>query len=278
MSCNLFNSTNEDAVKIEVVEQYYQKNNIPKIIMSQKAITKMKIYVDEVDSEIGWIGLVYKTRENEFYVYDTMLPEQKVTGVTTDLDESALCAIAEKLIEEGKYDDYNNTRLWGHSHVNMGVTPSGTDEQTFEELHNNCEYFIRLIANKKGDVNIDLVDKTTGLIYKKLPFTVDYDDEIKSIVKEYNDIYEKMQALGEVLTDKANQLEEKVDEFKKGLEEDIKKEISDKIKRPYTRSAYSGCSSPYSVYAANKKANTLSYDEEIDMYDGYYGASTYKKK
>lgn len=165
----------------------------PKVKFTTYVLMKMKAYIDEHDKEISWLGVVDKN-ENEYIVSDVMLFEQKVSGVTTDISEESLTAFGTKLIVEGKQDLFNKIRLWGHSHVNMSTFASGTDNSTFEQFYPNCDYFIRLIANKKGEMKLDLVDMNNNLKYENVPWEeikTQEQIEIEQLMAIFNNNYTK---------------------------------------------------------------------------------------
>lgn len=88
----------------------------------------------------------FNKRTGEFdipTVSDSMNDTATTTTATYD-SEDAL-AIAERLGE-----DEDLIWVWGHSHVDMGTTPSGRDKTTIQE--NNLE--LSVISNNKGDMKL----------------------------------------------------------------------------------------------------------------------------
>lgn len=126
-----------------VTQILHEEDKIPPtVFITYEALAKMKQYVDQSDGEIGWLAYVENEEETQTYIVtDTVLFEQEVTAVTTDLDEDGLMKYANELIEQGRTDELSKVKCWGHSHVNMGVTPSGTDDSTFKEYYTSCDYF-----------------------------------------------------------------------------------------------------------------------------------------
>jgi hypothetical protein len=52
--------------------------------------------------------------------------------------------------DEG-FDLLNKMRFWGHSHVRMGTSPSGTDESTMLRFRDEgLDWYVRGIFNKHG--------------------------------------------------------------------------------------------------------------------------------
>ena len=70
--------------------------------------------------------------------------------------------------------------LRGHSHVNMGVGPSGQDDSMILEFKTR-DFFIRGIFNKKGDIKMDIYDFKNNIKYLDVnpEFESDITDEEK---------------------------------------------------------------------------------------------------
>jgi len=133
----------------------------PKVWYSNRAWQKMKQAISMCPDEVGWLGTV-DTVEGGYLVTDIHVPEQIVTGTETDISAESLANLAEEL-------DYpENLFYWGHSHVNMGVSPSGQDEQQTAEYLEHNDVFIRGIYNKKGDSKVDVFDMVEGMLYQKV--------------------------------------------------------------------------------------------------------------
>ena len=93
-----------------------------------------------------------------------------------------------KTIKEKGMQYYKNIRCWGHSHVNMSVSPSGQDVKQIGEF-NNGEFYIMLIFNKKGDIYSEIRDFKNGFRYKGIPIMLDANvnqnvDDIKQELDE----------------------------------------------------------------------------------------------
>lgn len=191
---------------------------IPQIIISPLALDKMKVYVDECDEEVGWLGTAER-QGRDIYITDMYLFEQEVSSVTTDIDEASLTAFAQELLQrEDGVEIWNNIRVWGHSHVKMATNPSGTDEdqmETFVECGH--EWFIRIIANKLSSLRVDLFDYKQGVIYNDLPWTT-------GLSKEEAYIYEQIVKL-------ESQLDLISEKRMEAIQPTIKAEIKEKVKK-----------------------------------------------
>lgn len=144
------------------------------IRMTLLAYIKMSKLVATSDKEIAWHGHVTKENNiltiNDIYVYP-----QVTTSATVDAHEEQyggwmISTFKEKL---------NSIRMQGHSHVNMGVTPSYTDLTYYKDLLSQIDdYYIFLIINKKGEVHTRVYDKINNVLYTNVPLNLVQDGEI----------------------------------------------------------------------------------------------------
>lgn len=145
---------------IKKVELLNQENRY-RLYFSQEAYDKMRLYVELCQDEIGWLGYVDKLENDTgYFVSDVFLVKQEVHGTTTELDPNGIMEHYSSLTDEQQRTFVDKCRLWGHSHVNMGVTPSGQDDTQGKALSEDAnDFYIRLITNKKGDYDITFYDK-----------------------------------------------------------------------------------------------------------------------
>ena len=137
----------------------------PKIIISKEAKNKMDTLIKKADGEIGWNGTVIRNG-NVFTITDIYVYPQKVGATTVTCDEKETGDWLNTLPDEV----FNNLRFQAHSHVNMGVSPSGTDNVMFNkylETLDDDDFYIFMILNKKGDYYIEMYDKTQNIIFYK---------------------------------------------------------------------------------------------------------------
>ena len=235
----------------------------PMICFTEQVLAKFKGYVDNCSLEIGWLALVKIDAQGRYIVYDTLLPHQNVSAVTTDLMESGLQEVGEEILAT-RPDEFNNVRCWCHSHVNMQVCPSGTDDNTFEQFYENCEYFIRVICNKKGDMRVDFVDLEKETRFDNINWYILLSKETEVL----NNSIEKYQKEIDEITEKnkktIEELNKKIDEYRnnlfKELEINIKEEVKEKVKEEkYT----------YKKYETAQYGNCYAYNMD-DYYSDYY--------
>ena len=224
----------------------------PKISINLNAMNKMKEYVRQSDLEIGWLGTSRRVG-NVFYIDDVFLFRQEVHATTTEITTEGLNEFAMDLLyEENGVEIWNNMKVWGHSHVNMPTSPSGQDDKQIEVFAENAEdFFIRIIANKSGDFRIDLYDFTTGVIYEKLPYEINYGADTEII----ESLYRKIAEIEEMICARIDPSEELINS--------IKSEIGDKVTKK--------------IYNTNKNNVSTSSSWWSD-YTDYSGYGNYSKK
>jgi len=139
------------------------------VTFSHNAYKKMFLYVDECPYEIAMHGLIERTSDMSFYIEDVFLFPQNVTGGSVNVDE-------------GKYalwmaQTYNTpermikNRMHIHSHVNMHVAPSGTDEgYRDEQMQNICagsdSWYLFMIVNKRRLFTAELYDYKNMVVWE----------------------------------------------------------------------------------------------------------------
>jgi len=172
---------------IDKVENY-------KIRISKLAIQKMYLYVKIGQKEVGWMGTLFDEREdkNEFFLKDVYLATQNVSAVTTHLTPDGVGDLMTELVTHpDAMDICNNLKFWGHSHVNMGISPSRQDEDTVEELRGEeSGYFLRGIFNKQGKIGFSLflydenamIDDPEWYVEDDIP--AELEEEIRAEFKE----------------------------------------------------------------------------------------------
>lgn len=109
-----------------------------------------------------------KRPNGEYHIFDIFFPRQDNTGITTECDSEDVM----DLITEGA--DISMLSGHIHSHVDMNVFTSGTDEKDIKERAAISGWNASLIMNKKGEIFGHIVDLETGIYVKKCPVTIIY--------------------------------------------------------------------------------------------------------
>lgn len=204
---------------------------LPEVIISSDALVKMQLFCEGVNDEVGWLGTAYQ-KKNEIYIKDVFLFEQEVHSTTTEITPEGLAEFGTKLLEEEDgMNLWNNLKVWGHSHENMGVTPSHQDNKQMETFADGGhDWFIRIIANKKGELNVDLYCYTLGIIYNEIPWEEEVTDEEYNVQLQINNLYKQL-----------DEFESKrIETFKADIEEEIKQKVKKKQTSTYWTNTRTG--------------------------------------
>lgn len=173
-------NTEDINIKLDIkdlLEEYINSRSLtpPTIYISANAYVKMRMLVDQMSTEVGWYGTVTKCPglQETYVIEDILVYPQTVTGATCEQDETKMFDFEMSLTTE----QVNSKRFQGHSHVNMGVTPSGVDEQFYQDLLTQVnDYFIICITNKKNDYTVRFYDVENNILYTDLELKVLLDD------------------------------------------------------------------------------------------------------
>ena len=222
----------------------------PMVLFSSDAILKMKLYTKEVNDEVGWLGTVNKIGNN-YYVSDVFLFEQDVHGTTTEITPEGLTTFAEEILqEEDGVEKWNNMKLWGHSHVNMGVFASSQDDKQIKELKANTDFFIRVIMNKKDEIKIDIIDD--DVVVENADFAEINNQDVTNLLK----LIEEAKA----------QIEEIKLKREEELAVEVKKEVKEKVREKRTVTTAIGMGHYGSFYGRDSYTRYLDEDN-YDVYD-----------
>lgn len=176
---------------------------------TETAWLKMQALVQTFDGEVGWRGLVRKTDE-EYVVYDLVVYPQTVSAAYIDTDQKEHSDWFEKLPDE----IITNMKLHGHSHVRMGVTPSGRDRSDYQIVIDDLRddsFYVFLIINKMNDMFVQIYDMHENVIYEKNDIDIVVDSEVgivqfikdaKDVVKNRTEVKNKNGSKQTMTTDK----------------------------------------------------------------------------
>lgn len=169
-------------------------SNFPEVYVSAEAHGKMLALVKECSIEISWMCSVTRRENGDFDINDVYVPLQSCGPADTEISEDGDEALMMELFAAGKGSEVDKLRCWGHSHVNMAVFASNTDEiqtQSFIDNLTNAgsDHFVRFIGNKRGELlcHVYLLDK--GVILNNPDMTVrvnsvDYSEWAKAEIAE----------------------------------------------------------------------------------------------
>ncbi len=130
--------------------------------ITDEAWQKIKALVAACDKEIAWHGTV--TKDGTTYtIEDIIVFPQSVTGSTVTSDETEYSM----WLMQQPNEIFNKLRFHGHSHVNMGVSPSGVDLTYQQDIIKNLQdFYIFAIFNKKGSNWCAIYDVEDNIVYE----------------------------------------------------------------------------------------------------------------
>lgn len=152
------------------------------VYFTEMAWLKMQILVNEYDKEVAWHGVATRGRnesKDEYFISDILVYPQEVTGATVNTDQEKY----QTWLFQHEDDVFNNIRMQGHSHVNMGTTPSVVDLSLYERLLEQLDddmFYIFMIWNKRQEKTIKIYDIKKNILFE----TVDVSIEVLN--GEYN--------------------------------------------------------------------------------------------
>lgn len=198
-----FQGSNDREVTLKFKMSDICDNRKANIKFMPKAWIKMRSLVDSFSSEVQWHGTVIRKNENTFIVKDILIFPHEVTGTTVVSNQEGY----EEWLNGLDDETFNACRFHGHSHVNMGVTPSGVDMNYRHNVLDNFGlpsdttdlFYIFLITNKRGETSAEIYDLQNNALYSTNEIAIDVvvgDDEnlsefiseAKSVVKDANSI------------------------------------------------------------------------------------------
>ena len=204
--------TKEEFLKAVVVEAAQQINiarGIPEVRINKKltetlekpeanavvnfsamAWLKMRTQVQNSKEECAWHGIVETNEERTiFNILDILVYPQRINGVTVEDDDPKYEVWHQGL---NTYT-YNHLRMQGHSHIEMHASPSGRDNETYNDMLQSLStngYYIFMIANKQGNMWFNIYDLANNRIWENTDIDVRVENtDLYGWFKEMSDTY-----------------------------------------------------------------------------------------
>ena len=179
-----FQNDQADGVTLNFKLKEVKDDRKATITLSAQAYMKIFALVHTYSTEVEWHGVVERTAADAFHIKDVLIFPHKVTSATVISDQTEY----EKWLDTLDDNTFNALRFHGHSHVNMGVTPSGVDMTYRYNILNNFGtpsetsdlFYIFLIFNKRGDISGEIYDLQNNALYSKSTTA----DEIKIVIED----------------------------------------------------------------------------------------------
>lgn len=112
-----------------------------------RALKRIMYYAKAADGEVSGLGTIIKDKDGHYIVNEVYLLEQESSGADTELNPEAISKLMTDMMKENQ--DPSRLKFWWHSHANMGVFWSGTDDTCAETL--SREFAFSLVVNKSGE-------------------------------------------------------------------------------------------------------------------------------
>ena len=134
------------------------------VVLAPQAFTQLFGYAYSTGLEISCLGIVRRDGAL-FQIERFCLVKQHSSTGHTELDQEAVAAVVEELRKEGKADELTALKCWAHSHPNLGLFWSKTDDDTCARLVS--DWLVSLVVS--NDFAIRCRIDVGGTI----PFTID---------------------------------------------------------------------------------------------------------
>lgn len=144
------------------------------LYFSEMAWIKMHTLIREFDKEVAWHGVAYRGEDkskDEYFITDILVYPQVVTGATVNTDQDEYTT----WLFNHDDDVFPHIRMQGHSHVNMGTTPSVVDNTHQEKILDQLEddmFYIFMIWNKRKEKFIKIYDLEKNVLFETADVTV----------------------------------------------------------------------------------------------------------
>jgi len=168
--------------KINYSKSFKYKDASAVLLLTPEAYSKTVALVTAFSDEVAWHGIAARSGKAEFIIEDIMVYPQEVTGSTVNTDQDGYT----KWLYEFDDDSFNKIRMQGHSHVNMGVSPSGVDSGHREKILNQLDgdmFYIFMVWNKRLETHTLIYDMARNVLYD------DDDVDVKIVGDDSMDVF-----------------------------------------------------------------------------------------
>lgn len=211
------------------------------VFFTKEAWQKMQALIKNFDKEVAWHGLAHRGEpgKDEYFISDILVYPQEVTGATVNTDQQKY----QTWLMSHEDDVFNNIRMQGHSHVNMGVTPSGVDNSLYERILEQLDeemFYIFLIYNKRGDKTFKIYDLAKNILFETGDVTVKVLEDDSEHVNIHVDSLsnEENEAISEFLEE--YRMNKRMDAFIQTAKEMVKDKVSTPTRYIGSPYAYGG--------------------------------------
>jgi hypothetical protein len=130
----------------------------------------LRCYVEAVPGELTLLGTAHCDDE-QIWIERLLLPEQSSSASHTEVSAVALAELVVEAVREGI--DTARLQVWLHSHGQMQVFFSATDERNIQNAFPQADWVLSLVTNRAGQIKARLS------LYK--PFRLDVDNVLVKV-------------------------------------------------------------------------------------------------
>lgn len=169
--------------KVSFVQDFvFRKGDRATVEFTHLAYSKMMALVDQFNTEIAWHGFVRRNGGDRFIIEDIAVYPQTVTGATVNTDQEAY----DRWLMTIDGDAFNSMKFQGHSHVNMGTSPSSTDLQHQAKIISQLGgegFYIFMIVNKMRQCTMKVYDADNNTLFENTDIDVVVPDEDRALAQ-----------------------------------------------------------------------------------------------
>lgn len=157
--------------KLSLTKEFGKVDRKAKIYISEIAWMKLTTLLREFSKEVAWHATAYRIPgdKDEYFIKDVLVYPQTVTSATVDMDEELYAKwLMDGVMAEDERFDHIFCQM--HSHVNMSVFASGTDEQHQQEILSqlrDTDFYIFMIWNKRLESYMRIYDMEKNILFEK---------------------------------------------------------------------------------------------------------------
>jgi hypothetical protein len=108
---------------------------------------KLQHFCHAGQTEIGGFGV--SAANDLLYIEDFVTVRQQASPFTVRFDDAAVADWIDRCIDRGLTMS-RCARIWLHTHPGSSVTPSTTDEETFDRVFGRCDWSVMFILGRTG--------------------------------------------------------------------------------------------------------------------------------
>ena len=146
-------------------------SNLPTLRFTPYAWRKLVFFRDIQELEVGGFGVC--TSDDPLFVEDFALVKQECGTVSIEFDDNGLADYYDDMTDEGLHPN-QYSRIWIHTHPDIGASPSKTDEDTFKEKFSSPDWAVMFILAKGGQTTCELRFNRGPGMSVEIPIGIDY--------------------------------------------------------------------------------------------------------